>query len=875
MADQSDFLKPSIPKFDGFYDHWAMLMENLLRSKEYWSLIEDGVTVAPPNATAEQIRLANASKITDMKVKNYLFHSIDREILETILSKETSKEIWDSMRLKYKGSSKVKRAQLQASKREFEVLEMREDETVAEYFARTMAIANKMTSQGERMEQVTIVEKILRSMTERFNYVTCSIEESNDVTNLSIDALQSSLIVHEQKMKSKHTSHEEQALKVANGGRGRGRSSSSRGRGRGRINKESVECYKCHKLGHYKNECPSWEESAKYAAFDDEDEMLLMAKTNYEEFENERWFLDSGCSNHMVGNKGWLYEFDESYRDTVKLGDDSRMNVMGKGNVKLNINGRTHVITEVYYIPGLKTNLLSIGQIQQKNVTIIFKNDTCKLYHDDRGLLFVSHMSANRMYTLNAAVITPKCLKVSKEDLSQLWHDRYAHLSIKGLNILAKKEMVKGLPSLDEVNERCVDCLTGKQHREAIPKQAVWRAGKVLELIHSDICGPINPTSNGGNRYFITFTDDFSRKTWVYFLKEKSSALDTFKNFKALVENESGCTIQCLRTDRGGEFLSNAFNEFCSNQGIRRQLTTAYTPQQNGVSERKNRTIMNMVRSMLAGRNVPKMFWPEAVKWATYVMNRSPTLSVKDVTPEEAWSGNKPSVHHFRVFGCLAFVHIPDSQRTKLDGKSISCIHLGISDESKGYKLYDPLKKKIIISRDVIFEEKKGWEWNKPSREKNSEVTIDDIEGETSEPVTENEIELNVDSDSDMSIATNPIQTPNESDDEVALPPRNRRPPASHSDYVSGTELDDEDLHNLAIYSPVDDPKNYAEAAKFDVWRTAMDQEIEAIKNNDTWELTTLPDGSNAIGVKWIYKTKYNEKGEIEKHKARLFADDF
>ncbi|PNX64050.1 retrovirus-related Pol polyprotein from transposon TNT 1-94, partial [Trifolium pratense] len=133
MADNSDFLKPSIPRFDGFYDHWAMLMENLLRSREYWSLIEDGVTVAPPNATAEQVQAANASKITDMKVKNYLFHSIDREILETILSKDTSKDIWDAMRLKYKGSTKVKRAQLQALRKEFEVLEMGESETVNEF----------------------------------------------------------------------------------------------------------------------------------------------------------------------------------------------------------------------------------------------------------------------------------------------------------------------------------------------------------------------------------------------------------------------------------------------------------------------------------------------------------------------------------------------------------------------------------------------------------------------------------------------------------------------------------------------------------------------------------------------------------------------
>jgi transposase InsO family protein len=223
--------------------------------------------------------------------------------------------------------------------------------------------------------------------------------------------------------------------------------------------------------------------------------------------------------------------------------------------------------------------------------------------------------------------------------------------------------MVKGLPELAEIEENCVDCLTGKQSRDSIPKQAKWRASTKLELVHSDICGPINPQSNGGNRYFITFTDDYSRKTWIYLLKEKSNAFEIFKNFKALVEKESGNSIQCLRTDRGGEYLSNSFNEFCSKEGIKRQLTAAYTPQQNGVSERKNRTLLNMVRSMINEKKVPKQFWPEAVKWATYVMNRSPTLNVKNMTPEEAWSGVKPSVHYFRVFGCIAHVHIHDSQR--------------------------------------------------------------------------------------------------------------------------------------------------------------------------------------------------------------------
>jgi hypothetical protein len=298
-----------------------------------------------------------------------------------------------------------------------------------------------------------------------------------------------------------------------------------------------------------------------------------MVATNSEDLKKQSWFLDSGCSNHMVGNKDWLYELDESYGDTVKLGDDSKMLVMGRGNVRLFINGKIHVISNVYYIPGLKTNLLSIGQIQQKKVTVIFKDDTCKIYHDEKGLLFSTHMAANKLYVINDAVITPKCLKVSKKDLSQLWHARYGHLSIKRLNTLVKKEMVKGLPEFESADENCVDCLTGKQHRDAIPKQATWRAAEKLELVHSDICGLINPTSNGSNGYFITFTDDMSRKTWIYFLKEKSGALNIFKNFKIMVENESGCMIKCFRIDRGGEFVSTAFNQFCSNEGIKRQLT--------------------------------------------------------------------------------------------------------------------------------------------------------------------------------------------------------------------------------------------------------------------------------------------------------------
>ena len=177
-----------------------------------------------------------------------------------------------------------------------------------------------------------------------------------------------------------------------------------------------------------------------------------------------------------------------------------------------------------------------------------------------------------------------------------------------------------------------------------------------------------------------------------------------------MVEKETLLHVKCLRTDRGGEFTSSEFNELCSQQGIKRQLTTAYTPQQNGVAERKNRTVMNMVRSILSGKGIPKPFWPKVVNWAFYVLNRCPTYALTDITPHEAWSGTKPSVDHFRVFGCLAHVHVPDVKRSKLDNKSFVCVLLGMSEESKGYKLFDPLNKKIVVSKDVIFEEDKQWD---------------------------------------------------------------------------------------------------------------------------------------------------------------------
>ena len=358
-----------------------------------------------------------------------------------------------------------------------------------------------------------------------------------------------------------------------------------------------------------------------------------------------------------------------------------------------------------------------------------------------------------------------------------------------------------GLPQINCPSQVCEECVVGKHNRDRFPTGKAWRARNPLELIHSDICGPINPVSNGKKRYFISFIDDFSRKTWVYFLQEKSEALPAFKSFKALAENETGRTIKILRSDRGGEYNSKDFESFCALHGIRRQLTTAYTPQQNGVSERKNRTILNMVRSMLAKSLVPKVFWPEAVNWSVHILNRSPTFAVQNMTPEEAWSGRKPSVDHLRIFGCIAFAHIPDEKRKKLDDKSEKCVFLGVSEVSKAYKLFNPFTKKIIISRDVVFDEEKTWNWvNNSSRQQPIPVSFDEEEQkESNQQLQPSHLQLQP---LDSPHTTSPRSPTITASEGAPRPQRSKKRPAWMTDYeVRGIVQTDDANDTIAHYA--------------------------------------------------------------------------
>ncbi|KAH0727904.1 hypothetical protein KY289_003955 [Solanum tuberosum] len=394
MASESNFVQAAIPRFDGHYDHW-----------KYRPIVEDGI-IAPTKGKA----LTNAQKtefegrkLKDLKAKNYLFQAIEHPILETILCKETSKDIRDSMKKKY--------------------------------------------------------QDIAFPVTE-YDYVVCSIKESKDIDALSLDELQSSLLVHEQKM-NRSSTFEEKALTaytvISSHSTGRGR---GRGRGRGdqenrdggnkdcnmnfRANddcdkgrgkdfdKSKVECYRCHKFGHYRSECrtrlPSEKEQKSKFVENNEGETLLMAVHVENELEEQAiWYVDIGCSNHMTGR---------------------------------------YVIT--------------------------LRNDSCEIYDPSGGVIAIAKMS--RLFPLKIENVQ-SCFMAEVKDPSWLLHFRYGHLNFGGLNILQKKNMVTGLPKIVVPSQVCEECVVGKQHQSQFTKGKSWKAKEMLELVQSDICGPLTPLS--------------------------------------------------------------------------------------------------------------------------------------------------------------------------------------------------------------------------------------------------------------------------------------------------------------------------------------------------------------------------------------------
>ncbi|GJX87625.1 retrovirus-related pol polyprotein from transposon TNT 1-94 [Tanacetum coccineum] len=412
------------------------------------------------------------------------------------------------------------------------------------------------------------------------------------------------------------------------------------------------------------------------------------------------------------------------------------------------------------------------------------------------------------------------------------WHQKLGHMSEQGMKILVERKLLPGLTKVSL--PFCEHCVISKQHRLKF-KTSNSRSVYVLELVHSDVWqAPV--LSLGGAKYFVSFIDDYSRRCWVYPIKKKSDVFEVFKVYKARVELDSGKKIKCLRTDNGGEYTGDEFDTFCRQEGIKRQFTTTYTPQQNGVAERMNRTLLERARAMLATASLGKSFWAEAVNTACYVINRSPSTAVELKTPMEMWTGKPVNYSDLQIFGSPVYVMYNNQETTKLDPKSRKCLFLGYADGVKGYRLWDLTAHKVVVSRDVVF--------------------MEDKIQENEEAVPQHEVN----------------ETTKSQDPTTRTSDRERKRPVWQSDYVMESNV------AYCLLTEEGEPSNFQEAlnnpdASF--WKEAMQEEIEALHKNKTWELVPLPGGRKPIGNKWVYKIKRNGDDQVERYRARLVVKGY
>jgi transposase InsO family protein len=920
------------------YPTWSKHMEGLLATKECLNALRD--------AEDEQSPMA----------KGLIIMCVQDCHLTTVARAESAMDAWDALRNLYQQQST---ANLLRLKREFATLEKKRDEGITEFLSRVSDLREQIDAASDYgMTDTDVISAVLNALPSRYNIIKTVIESAVELPSLS-DVTAKLLLVESDRSRGSESAYYSSGgpSKLFGGSRPkvyvpphkrnnnykgnnqRSGNNNYKGGGGGYTgnnnDKETRECFYCHKKGHLKADCRKRKADMKRDGGDNARAVVALSAgveeekkptstayqlktgvgSGYTDFDTSHphnyWLIDSGATCHITGYKEMLHRTRllEQPR-TITYGNNEKTTTDTVGDVVLKKSHSANlrlVLTDVLYSPHNAFNLLSVSAATKQGVQFEFYEDHCYALKNNCVVLSAVKTD-NGLYKLASPPIYPAIprpprlteatyLTAAEEKDPQLWHQRLGHIGYSSMQKLIDQQMVNGLPitaeDVEKAKETCDTCHRNKLTRLPF-KSSETQTSAPLELVHMDLCGPL-PPSLGKARYIATFLDDYSAYSVVKLLRYKSDVYQAVTEVFALLENKIDKKVKAVRTDNGGEYTSALLASYYKKKGIDPQTTMPYTPQQNGKAERLNRTLMEKTRSMLNETGLPDGLWGEAMMSANYLRNRSPSAN-RVKTPLELMFGVKPDLTNLRVFGCEAFVLIPKQKRTKLDETSEKGIFIGYAPN--GYRILMEDFNTVKESRDVVFNERthRTKEIQMPTTDKEDEE--EDREEELP-PLSDSESEDNDNDDDDGGDTPPSGDTPPHDDNDDSNPPDT--PPSSGAGSggtspppapipatrtsartnrgVPATRYAEEyGARANAAEVTITEPENLTEALKSEYssfWKEAADEEYKSLLSNDTWTLETPPPGVKPIPVKWIFKVKKDATGHFERFKARLVVKGF
>ncbi|KAJ9545484.1 hypothetical protein OSB04_025191 [Centaurea solstitialis] len=619
------------------------------------------------------------------------------------------------------------------------------------------------------------------------------------------------------------------------------------------------------------------------------------------------WYVDFGCSRHMTGYKELLHNYVERPGGTVSFGNKTTGVIQGYGILT---NGKVS-IKKVLYVEGLSHNLFSASQFCDGYNIVLFSIINCLIINSDGVEIFEGRRFYN-LYVVDFPVIDsskPVCLfsKATKGE-SWLWHRRFSHQNFSDISKLANGGLVKGLPKLTfDRDSLCPACQMGKMKRSSHKSKTESSCQSPLEMLHMDLCGPMRIQSISGKKYILVMVDEYSRYTWLEFLRMKSEAPELIIKFIKRIQVLLQLPVRKIRSDNGTEFKNATLDAYLTSVGISHNFSGAYTPQQNGVVERRNRTLVEAARTMLAYSGLPLTFWAEAVSTACFTQNRTIITKRFKKTPYHIINRRVPNVKFFHVFGCRCYILNNRDNLGKFDKKADEGYFLGYSLTSKTFRVYNKRTKMVMETVYVTFDETVSMTSEHSNNEdlvlsRNPRVDIHDVPEPSSVNDSGPSENICSTSNSDQAIPVPSVEqselTPDDQSeipaiidendsqnnlDDLAILPAQLKWTRAHPLYnVIGDVKDGVKTRSASAnyclhksFLSKIEPKNVSQALDDSDWLLAMQEELLQFKRNKVYRLVPRPQDKSIIKTKWIFRNKKDESGVIVRNKARLVAKGY